>query len=160
MRLSQVFASQVSHKSRSRGYQYFASGAVRDLRISDGAVVATVAGSDDYDVTLEQKDDRLAATCTCPYFTDRLEICKHIWAVILAAEASRLPIVRDQVPDWFYLEAVSIDGAVHEYHFVETISAGKPWSSPLRSVPPSPAAPPRPRREPPAPWRQLFDAVA
>ena len=34
--------------------------------------------------------DRLKATCTCPYFADTGEACKHIWASILVADRARV----------------------------------------------------------------------
>ena len=30
------------------------------------------------------------ASCDCPYFTDRAEICKHIWAAIIEADERAL----------------------------------------------------------------------
>ena len=53
-------------------------------------VHATVRGTEDYRVDVTRHDDRFTASCTCPYFTDRDEICKHIWAVMLAAERREL----------------------------------------------------------------------
>ena len=44
-RLTDLFAPHVSGNCRSRGYEYFASGAVRDIRGVDGAIVARVVGS-------------------------------------------------------------------------------------------------------------------
>jgi superfamily II DNA or RNA helicase len=156
MRLSQVLAAQVSNKCRSRGGAYFMSGAVHDLRISDGAIVATVVGGDEYDVTLEQNADQIRATCTCPYFVDRLEICKHIWATVLAAEAKGLPLIRPgPAPASIEFEPVSPLGAddAEMDDFLETTAAGRAWSPPVRP------AIPRPKREPPAPWRQFLAAV-
>ena len=42
---------------------------------------------------LEPVGATLLASCTCPYFFDRIVICKHIWAGILAAEAQSLPLM-------------------------------------------------------------------
>src|SRR6266851_3017152 len=93
MQLSQVFASSVSSRSRSRGEWYFRSGAVEHLTSCGGIIEATVMGSEAYSVLLQPSDDMLSGSCTCPYFADHLEICKHIWATILAAEARGLPLV-------------------------------------------------------------------
>jgi superfamily II DNA or RNA helicase len=93
MRLSQVLAPQVSQRSRSRGHAYFIGGAVHNLTARDGGIDATVQGSEPYFVRLEASSDLLTGSCTCPYFSDRLEICKHVWATILAAEARSLPLL-------------------------------------------------------------------
>ena len=86
-RLSQHLAPQVSGGSRSRGYSYFTSGAVTSLTVEHGVIQATVRGTGTYTVWIEPDASLLSASCTCPYFVDQLDICKHIWAVILAAEA-------------------------------------------------------------------------
>src|SRR5919198_1026673 len=93
MRLSQVFASYVSSRSRSRGESYFRSGAVERLISHGGAIEATVMGSDAYSVLLQPSDDAVCGSCTCPHFADHFEICKHIWATILAAEAKGILLV-------------------------------------------------------------------
>ena len=92
MRLSQAFASYVSSQSRTRGESYFRSGAVQELTSHGGGIEATVMGSEAYSVLLQPSDDMLSGSCTCPYFADHLEICKHIWATILAAEARGIPL--------------------------------------------------------------------
>jgi len=92
-RLSQLLGSQISHGSRSRGHSYFLAGAVRSLTLEHGIIQATVRGSDLYTVRIEPDGSLIRAACTCPYFFDRSDICKHIWAVILAAEARSLPLV-------------------------------------------------------------------
>ncbi len=93
MPLVQTLAAQISSRSRARGRSYFQSGAVRALTVEDGIVHATVRGSTSYDVWLEPERALLRVSCTCPYFVDHLEICKHVWAAILAAEAQAVPLV-------------------------------------------------------------------
>src|SRR5581483_4291675 len=93
MPLVQTLAAQISSRSRARGRAYFQSGAVRALTVEDGIVHATVRGSTSYDVWLEPERALLRVSCTCPYFVDHLEICKHVWAAILAAEAQAVPLV-------------------------------------------------------------------
>src|SRR6476660_827032 len=71
---------------KSRGRDYFRSGAVHRLRREGDTVRAVVAGSTSYDVALHLKDGKLVgAECTCPFFVDRGKPCKHQWAVVLAA---------------------------------------------------------------------------
>jgi superfamily II DNA or RNA helicase len=63
------------------------------LTLERGIIQATVRGSDLYTVRIEPDGSLIRVACTCPYFFDRSDICKHIWAVILAAEARSLPLV-------------------------------------------------------------------
>ncbi|HZZ43790.1 MAG TPA: DEAD/DEAH box helicase [Tepidisphaeraceae bacterium] len=71
---------------KSRGRDYFRSGAVHRLRREGDIVRAVVAGSTSYDVTLHLKDGKaVQAECSCPFFADRGKPCKHQWAVLLAA---------------------------------------------------------------------------
>lgn len=44
-------------------------------------------GSRAYSVNLVWRDSKLNVTCDCPYFYDRGEPCKHLWASVLAADA-------------------------------------------------------------------------
>ncbi|HXI27846.1 MAG TPA: SNF2-related protein, partial [Vicinamibacterales bacterium] len=136
------------------------SGAVRDLGLDAGAIVATVVGSEGYDITLEPDNTFLRASCTCPFFFDRNEICKHIWATILAAEARNLPLTAPGTPPSLVIlepDQPDVD-AVDDEAFVRSFAANT-WT-------PRPPAPrperrqPQPRPGPPPPWRQLLDAVA
>ena len=74
----------VSRKVKGRGKEYFDRGAVRILFADQEFVSAQVSGSRDYDVDLEKEREGLVYSCDCPYFEDRLEVCKHIWATFLA----------------------------------------------------------------------------
>jgi superfamily II DNA or RNA helicase len=80
----------VSSSTRHKGLAYFAAGAVTSIDGSGWVVHATVRGNQTYRVNVTRHDDRFTASCTCPYFVDREEICKHIWAVMLAAERREL----------------------------------------------------------------------
>jgi superfamily II DNA or RNA helicase len=148
MRLSEFLGSQISDRSRSRGHSYFLSGAVRSLTAENGIIQATVRGSDSYTVWIEPDGSLLRASCTCPYFFDRVEICKHIWAVILAAEAQSLPLTAPGIaPESIDLEPFDPDEADDDDEAME------PWPpiAPLRPTPRTPAAPPA--------WRQLLDGI-
>src|SRR5688500_1210290 len=74
---------------RSRGREYFRRRAVRILQVTPHAVTASVQGSTTYSVLVQwdPDDDGPVYECTCPYFNDRDEPCKHIWATILQANA-------------------------------------------------------------------------
>ena len=160
-RLTDLLASQVSRNCRARGYEYFASGAVRDLHAADGAIVARVAGTQIYDVRLAHERNELRVTCTCPFFYDSLEVCKHIWAAALAAESRNLSLVAaDAVPALVTLHPIEPDDAPDGFvdDVIDSFAAGS-WSSRSGA---STAAPRRQRpavSTPPA-WRQLLGAVA
>jgi superfamily II DNA or RNA helicase len=157
-RLSHVLAQQVPDRSRSRGQGYFQSGAVRSLTVENGIIQATVRGSDLYTVWIEPVGALIRASCTCPYFIDHFDICKHIWAVVLAAEARSMPLLAPGVAiDDVELEPLYTDE-------LDEIDDDDTWRPDAPTHPPSwrqPAAPPSRRPPaPPAPWRQLLDAVS
>ncbi|MGN6185332.1 MAG: DEAD/DEAH box helicase [Thermoanaerobaculia bacterium] len=70
---------------------YFRRGRVRHLSVApDGHIEATVQGADAYNVRLRFVDDELVASCTCPWYDQYGEICKHIWAAVLTASQRHL----------------------------------------------------------------------
>ena len=85
-----AISPSVTSSTRHKGLAYFAAGSVTSIEGTAWVVHATVRGTEDYRVDVTRQDDRFTASCTCPYFTDRDEICKHIWAVMLAAERREL----------------------------------------------------------------------
>ena len=87
MNLSRALAPTTSPNSRTRGADYFTKGAVVHFDPQPGFAYAVVRGSDDYVVRLEVQNRTVRGTCTCPFFSDRLEPCKHLWAVVLACDA-------------------------------------------------------------------------
>jgi superfamily II DNA or RNA helicase len=62
--------------------------------VGERSVDATVWGTDEYYVKIElhqsgagaASDARVAVSCTCPYFCDYGDYCKHIWATLLAVD--------------------------------------------------------------------------
>src|SRR4051812_9751211 len=87
MALSSSVANQVAGDVRSRGREYYASGAVQFLDGNARRVRASVRGSQLYEVILERDKKYIEGWCSCPYCDDHYEPCKHIWATLLAAEA-------------------------------------------------------------------------
>jgi len=85
--LSARLTSYFSAKIRQRGQDVYGNHLVKIKRGSDEEVEARVQGSQLYDVGLDWQDGFLDAWCDCPYF-DSTGPCKHLWATILAAEAS------------------------------------------------------------------------
>jgi superfamily II DNA or RNA helicase len=87
MSLTGKFRSLIDSAVRSRGNSYYHGGAVRIMEGDERFVRAFVRGTDKYTVLLSIKGENFSVSCTCPYYEDR-DICKHIWATMLAAEAS------------------------------------------------------------------------
>jgi superfamily II DNA or RNA helicase len=88
--MSQIekFGRFATRKIQSRGREYFERNTVRILFADSEFVSARVVGSQgqDYDVDLEREADGLVYSCDCPFFDDRSEVCKHVWATILQLE--------------------------------------------------------------------------
>ncbi|HEX2950920.1 MAG TPA: SNF2 helicase associated domain-containing protein, partial [Armatimonadota bacterium] len=64
-----------------RGDLYFSSGSVRQFSVADMQITARVqGGSSDYAVDIQDTEDGLQMSCTCPYDG---EVCKHLVAVLL-----------------------------------------------------------------------------
>src|SRR3954468_21921195 len=79
---------RVSGRTRAKGADYSRSGAVIEIGGGEWSAHATVRGTRDYRVELRRESgtDRFTASCECPYYADRGEICKHIWAALLEAD--------------------------------------------------------------------------
>jgi superfamily II DNA or RNA helicase len=84
--LTRLLAPDVPGGSRAKGRGYFLDGAVTRIEGGPWGADATVKGSRNYIVAIRRKGDAFTASCDCPYFSDRLAICKHIWAALLEAE--------------------------------------------------------------------------
>src|SRR5215203_6650082 len=104
MTLAEALAPDVSERTRTKGNRYFLGGAVRGIEGTDTDVLARVRGSEWYSVHLHRDGDAFTATCECPYFADRHDFCKHIWAVVLAADAEGLLIGDAPLTAEAYLE--------------------------------------------------------
>ena len=89
--------SFVSGSSRRRGEDYFRGGRVTVVTSTPTVFTTVVRGTRRYDVTLTLEADSLKASCTCPYFTDTFDPCKHVWAAILAADRARVFPVPPQI---------------------------------------------------------------
>jgi len=84
--LTRVLARDVPGGSRTKGRLYHLDGAVARLEGDAWHAKATVRGSHEYRVRIDRHEDAFEASCECPYFLDRADICKHIWATLLDAE--------------------------------------------------------------------------
>ncbi len=83
--LSDLLSRDCDGAIQQRGAHYFRQGRVRIVRGSASRVTASVRGSSVYHVELVRGGPELIASCTCPYFD--VDLCKHIWATVLAADA-------------------------------------------------------------------------
>jgi superfamily II DNA or RNA helicase len=84
--LTSLLFDDTNARTRARGHAYFAAGAVRKLSGDAWSVEARVQGSRLYEIDIFRFKDGFENSCTCPFFDDGVNICKHIWAVLLAAE--------------------------------------------------------------------------
>jgi superfamily II DNA or RNA helicase len=131
----------VSATSRARGESYFVSGRVSVTRVSASTFAAVVRGTRAYNVSLSLDEHRLVVDCSCPYFEDSINACKHIWAVILAADRAHA----FQVPEELFLDVhdVRID-ALSPSPLTPAAPSPRPdWQAFLSHVtPPRPEGPP------------------
>lgn len=115
MSLTAQFSSYFDDAIQYRGTDYFRSGRVRIDSVSDSRIVAVVHGRGRYRVELERAGRNIIASCNCPYYD--IDLCKHIWAVMLAAE--REPLLQGKA-----LELVHKDVGDDDFDFDEDDEAG------------------------------------
>jgi superfamily II DNA or RNA helicase len=140
MSLASVFSPFVPARLRERGAQYLRNGLVRLTTCEDGRVEAIVTGTEEYDVVLSRDDRLVWAACTCPFCEDRGEVCKHIWATILAAdEVGGLRGPQGGLP-----QELAVSDHVRE----EDMEVDRAESPPPTRKPPLPI--------PPAGWREIL----
>ena len=99
MPLAAKLFNQVNSAIRNRGRTYFSQGFVRIGEVAELYVHAKVRGQGRYDVGLTLKEDALVVRCTCHYFERNDEVCKHIWATILAADEHNYPSAASSKPE-------------------------------------------------------------
>ena len=77
---------------RQRGVDYARRGAVRlrPQRSGGAPVSASVVGKDIYFTNLRYERYALWTFCTCPYFDENVDICKHIWATLVECAAKKV----------------------------------------------------------------------
>lgn len=90
--LSEAISREFEPTVRNRGVTYFREGRVRRVKVDNDSLSATVEGSDNYKVRIKWKWSQtdgmtfVATRCDCPYAIDNFDCCKHVWAVLLAAD--------------------------------------------------------------------------
>jgi superfamily II DNA or RNA helicase len=114
-------------------------------------VEAAVSGSEQYVVLLRRDDKKLWASCTCPYASDRDEVCKHIWATILAADKrGGLCGPGSSLPNSLFIDGIDWKDKKGKEDDKDGDRASSPPAPPPVSVPPAPRAPA---------WRELLAPV-
>jgi superfamily II DNA or RNA helicase len=133
--LALALAPDVPEQTRTKGSAYFRNGAVVSIVGFDDKVTAIVYGTREYHVEITREQDGFIGSCECPYFQDRFQVCKHIWAVVLAADSRGLvpPLGRDA-----WIEPVDTPGERDAVH---------------------PTAPPRAGGGGPEPWERFLEDV-
>ena len=89
--LAVTFAAAFAPKVRERGERYYSNGAVEIEYAIGNLLEATVTGGEMYDVSLEIDGEMLRVECTCK-FVEQGELCKHIYATLLAADKERFGV--------------------------------------------------------------------
>jgi superfamily II DNA or RNA helicase len=165
MKLRSALERSVDSGVRQRGAEYFHNGQVKVKQAGPHAVEAIVTGSSPYDVRLTREKKWLRIRCSCPYFEDH-EICKHVWAAILAADAQQAlrgpggSLPNRLAPD------VDIDDLLDEdFDDFEDDDLGLPEPPPptpalTRPWTPYGAARPTWQPQPPPTWRDLMHQTA
>ena len=139
MTLIECLSAVTSNQVRQRGADYVDR--VGGMLGGISGVSAEVRGSEDYEVSLRRGDETLLVSCTCPYFFDRAEVCKHIWAVALVAARK----------GW-------LSNLPHRLGVVVDVDSAFDDASPFDEFPPIPA----PRALAPtrlAPWETILASV-
>jgi hypothetical protein len=90
MSLADQLRERFSVDVRERGIAYYHDRRVQLTAATASAVIASVNGTLPYSVILKRSGSEVLATCSCPYASPDAGdgwACKHMWAVVLAAQA-------------------------------------------------------------------------
>jgi len=149
MQVAPSLAQYFSHRVRERGYEYFRQRRVRIEGGSASEVRADVRGSEDYSVLLQWTGEMLAVFCDCAFFIENDQPCKHLWAVLLAADAeqhlSSVAKVKSPLMDTSLLLEQSIE------------QDPLALNSELLQIPTPKRTPPRPPQ--PAAWKKQLTGI-
>ncbi len=84
MSFHQTLKRLVEPHIQERGKTYYFDGRVALITTSSEIISAQVRGTGKYDVVLVRSGEVLNVSCTCRYFADTSDCCKHVWATVLA----------------------------------------------------------------------------
>jgi superfamily II DNA or RNA helicase len=85
-RVSSLFTQIV----RQRAVAYLNNGSIRITASEPDLLSARVQGSETYSSVYRRDGEALRYGCSCPFFQDRREGCKHLWALALSARDNPL----------------------------------------------------------------------
>lgn len=107
--MSKEWKQKFAQKILNRGRDYANDGRVTDIRFEHGSIVGTVRGHRAYFVEILFSGETVTGMyCTCPYAEDGTP-CKHMAAVLYAADDPPAPVV-DTADDWINaLEKLTIE---------------------------------------------------
>src|SRR5690348_12271269 len=86
MTLSSKLSIGFTPSTQKKGRDYFQRGAVKIEEGDASFVSGQIVGSDIYTASMTVEADTVTGWCSCPYVEQNLEPCKHLWALLLAAE--------------------------------------------------------------------------
>ena len=98
MPLLEEFAPDFDRSVQARGREYFRRGAAKIGERGKRYFDATVQGTQKYDVHVGwdwDEYDEPEYECSCPYFQENGELCKHLWAALLQADRDGLLVDDD-----------------------------------------------------------------
>ncbi|HEV7518401.1 MAG TPA: SNF2-related protein, partial [Thermoanaerobaculia bacterium] len=152
--LASALSPQVPAKMRERGAEYLRKGLVRLTTCTRERVAARVLGTEAYDVNLTRAENVVWADCSCPFCADREEICKHIWATVLAADTrGGLRDGKSDLPARLVVGDVDWDGWEEDEDLDRDLDDLEP-PAPLRQPPPQVSAPKA------AGWREILAPIS
>jgi hypothetical protein len=83
-----AFEHQVSSYDRARGQDYANMRAVRILSADETSASARITETRRHTVYLDRVGKSLFYSCDCSRFDEDGDICKHVWAALIALEKS------------------------------------------------------------------------
>lgn len=94
IKMSRNWENLFESRILERGYNYYLSDSIENIRLVDDKIFATVRGTDDYqvEVELDEDDTPWIMECSCPYSKDFI-YCKHIACVCYHIEENNIPKV-------------------------------------------------------------------
>jgi superfamily II DNA or RNA helicase len=103
--LARYLTTSVPQPIRAKGFRYHRMGAVVAISGAEWAAHAVVRGGRNYRVEIVRDREAFRASCDCAYFTDRGQVCKHIWAAIIEADDRSLLSGNGEPTEDAFLEA-------------------------------------------------------
>jgi len=99
LRALQVIKRDFSHNARKKGEAYYRDGAVEITKAEPNHIRARVEGTNIYQVSVDWNGTEYNYSCSCPVYDEYGDMCKHLWATVLAADERRLLTVVDAPGD-------------------------------------------------------------